>query len=67
MKDILASKTIVGLLIAVLGPLATRYGIDNSLLETALTVLLTGGGSVMAIYGRIVATKAIGSVAGFKL
>lgn len=65
-KSWLASRTIWGALLAIIAPLLGRYGyhIDAALQADVVTLILTligAGGGVIAIIGRIKATKAIGS------
>lgn len=67
MKDLITSKTIIGLLLAVLGPAAARYGIDAGTLQSSIEILTQAGGALLTVYGRITASKQITSIAGIKI
>ena len=70
-KKVYQSKTIIGALVAIAVPVANMFGykIDPTLsLDILNTLTVTGdliesliatGGALLAIYGRITATKAI--------
>lgn len=58
-KNLLTSKTFWGLVVAVAAPLATRYGFKID--EAGFTNdLVTAFGFILAVYGRVSATKTIG-------
>lgn len=64
-KNVFTSKTIWGSVIALLGVAANMAGYnvtsaDQSSIAEAITLLMQAGGSLLAIYGRVVATKKIG-------
>lgn len=64
-KSLLASKTIWGLIIAALGFLAQLLGFtvteaDTTSLSQIITNLMEGVGMLIALWGRISATKTIG-------
>lgn len=67
MKDLLASKTMIGLIVTILGPVAARYGIDSGGLQLVVEAVVTAIGGMLTIYGRIAATKEITSVAGIPI
>jgi hypothetical protein len=67
-KALTQSKTFWGAVVAILAALASigHYSIssaDQASLAELLTSLATIAGSLCAIYGRVVASKMIGSVA----
>lgn len=66
MKGLLESKTIWGVLIALLGSVATRYGVDICGGDTAATAgdLTTLAGSALAVYGRVHACTGISGLVG---
>lgn len=65
-KSALASKTVWGGILAVVAPIAGHFlhvsitDVDTQQLADILSGLVTAIGGVLAIVGRIVATKAIG-------
>lgn len=67
MKDLLTSKTIIGLLIAVLGPVAARYGIEASEVQSIVELVVAAAGGVLGVYGRVKASGPISSVAGISI
>ena len=58
-KGALASKTIWGGLIAIAGSILGISSSDQAELVRIASEVMTIGGSLLAIYGRTVATKAI--------
>lgn len=65
-KGFLASKTIWGGIVAGFGAIGGIFGIDFGAADQASTLdaiynIMTAVGSLLAIYGRITATKTIGS------
>lgn len=52
MRDAALSNTYRGLLIAILGPIVARYGIDDAQVALIVEGLLALIGGVLAIYGR---------------
>lgn len=64
-KSMLASKTIWGALVAGGGTLLNLFGYtigeaDQMILTNAIGEMMTIGGSAVAIWGRVAATKQIG-------
>lgn len=64
MKSWFQSKTIWGGLIAVIVPLLTLAGFeitpeDQAAFGDAVTAIVTAAGGILAIYGRVVASKEI--------
>jgi len=64
-KSILASKTIWGAGIALLGAGVNVLGytvtpVDQAQIVEAVSALMTASGSLLAVVGRVKATKAIG-------
>ena len=63
-KSILASKVFWGAMISLLGKLAAVLGYnvmpeDEAMLSAAISLVFSGFGDLLAVYGRIKATKAI--------
>ena len=59
------SKTIIGIIVAVIGMLASRYGVDLAPDDQKALVDIVGqvvavSGSVLGVYGRVTAKKSIG-------
>lgn len=66
-QDAALSKTIIGLLIAVLVPVGARYGLDDSTMQAigqALGVIVGGG---LTVWGRQTASAPITHVVGVEL
>lgn len=66
-KSIWASRTVWGGIVALLAGIATLFGItlseaDQSILADALLGISSALGGILAIWGRIRATKRIGKV-----
>ncbi len=66
MKSFLTSKTVWGGLLAVASALIGLFGYTMTAADTAeamgaVTSITAGIGGVIAVYGRVVATKRIGS------
>lgn len=61
-KGLLQSKTIWGIILLIAGPLLAKYGITSDDAQHAVSLITEAVGAVIAIYGRIVATKPIGGV-----
>lgn len=59
--DLLKSKTVWGLLIGVIGPVAAKYGIAEGDLQTILEGGTAVVGFLLGVYGRVKATQRIGS------
>ena len=64
-KSFIKSKTIWGAVIAVAPPVAnllgyTITGADVAQVTTSIDAIVTGAGALLAVYGRVTATKAIG-------
>lgn len=59
MTDAATSKTILGIVIAVAGPFAARYGIDEADLELIVQGVTAAIGGLLAIWGRQTATGPI--------
>jgi hypothetical protein len=63
-KPIWMSKTVWGAGVAILASIAGLFGYtfspaDQSVLVELVTTVLTAGGGLLAVYGRVVATKPI--------
>lgn len=67
MRDAALSKTYWGLLIAILGPVAARYGVDDAQFQALAQAAAALIGGILAIYGRQTATGPITSVVGVDL
>lgn len=64
-KPIWQSKTVWGAGVAILASLAGLFGYtfspdDQGVLIELITTVVTAGGGLLAVYGRVVATKPIG-------
>lgn len=64
-KGILASKTVWGGIVAILGAVAGLFHIDFGVADQAATLdaiygIATAAGALLAIWGRVTATKKIG-------
>lgn len=66
-QDAALSKTIIGLLIAVVAPIAARYGIDDSSLQIVGQAVGIAVGAVGVWIGRQNASAPITHVAGLEL
>lgn len=66
MKGLLESKTVWGVLVALLGSFASRYGVDVCGADTTATAgdIATLAGSALAIYGRVRAVTGIAGLIG---
>mgnify|MGYP001611350169 CR=1 FL=1 len=64
MQDAVTSKTWLGLFLAVVGPYAARYGIDDSQLELIASGIVALVGGVLAIWGRQTAKGPVTHVLG---
>lgn len=63
-KNILTSRTIIGLIVAALATIVQRWGFEiapemRGELTELLTTILQAGGGVLAVYGRVKASKAL--------
>jgi len=67
MKDLVKSKTFAGLLVIILGPVATRYGIDNASLSAIIDQGIIACGAALTIYGRVNAKQEIATIAGIRI
>lgn len=64
-KSALQSKTIIGAIVSLLGFVLSAFDVslsagDQAALVGAIIALMQVGGTLFAIFGRVVATKAIG-------
>lgn len=67
MKDALASRTIYGMLILLLGPRLAELGITEETVNTVVDAVSVVVGVVLVLIGRQGAQKPIGSVAAIPL
>lgn len=63
-KSILTSKTIWGVIISLVGKLAAAGGYsvlpeDEALVSGAISLLVSTAGDLLAVYGRVKATKKV--------
>ena len=66
-QDAALSKTIVGLLIAIIAPLVARYGIDDGAMQAIGQALGVIVGGALTVWGRQTARAPITHVAGVEL
>lgn len=68
MKGALQSKTVWGVLVALIGSFASRYGVDVCGADTTAVAgdIATLAGSALAIYGRVRASTGIAGLIGGK-
>jgi hypothetical protein len=66
-KDLLVSKTTIGVLIAVLGPILVHYGLPPEMAGEIVNLGISVVGGLIALYGNLTRSTKIGSVAGIKI
>lgn len=67
MKDLLVSKTVIGAFVSAFAIVAKHLGYEIGDTDGLVNDLVAVFGALFAIYGRTVAVKPIGSVAGVKI
>lgn len=67
MKDLLTSKTVIGALVSAFAIIAKQLGYEIGDTDGLVNDLVAVAGALFAVYGRAVAVKQIGSVAGVKV